>query len=613
MSYKVEFAGVSLSEYCTVLNVNRSILPQRTNYSKSIPTMNGSLYTGYHYGERIISLDIFLKGETKEKYIENVRNLARVLNVENPSKLVISDEPDKYVYAVLTDSTDLTRSVSTGSATIQFICHDPVVYSDNWKTFMPNERKIITINNTGTMPANPFIDVTFKNKACFFQATDKSGKTILIGTPKEIGKATTSNSDIVVDDNCRDASHFTTLPSSLLDNDKNVNGGTFGVGFNGNGIVTLDYGTGENTWHGSAFRKSLGTDLSEFQVEIDVVFSSQGQNYEPPKPVPTPPQAPPQTGNTCLGTYKVVNCGGLWINQDPNTSRPLYAMAPGTLIYPTEISGGWVKHTHSNRWNTFTGWSSLKYLQKVSDNGRARTVSPKASVYAEEQLGIMEIYGFDKSGTKLFKAELSDTNQYFESVEPRMFISNTEVLKDEVLNKTARKDTDGNAQASGAVGRWNDLTGKIIIRREKNSKGEFLWNFTVNKYENGKLIETLQTTNSLISSNYPKGNLSYLGFYIAGHDTKEVVSIMAITNVKVKKINYSTDATIKNNLTLFEPEDHLQVDFASGEVLLNGINIATEIDIGSIFFNTPVGESEIIIRSDDTEMIGCCGIREKFL
>ena len=54
MSYKVEFAGIDLSNYCTILNVNRSILPSRTNLSKSIPTMNGSYYTGFHYGERTL-------------------------------------------------------------------------------------------------------------------------------------------------------------------------------------------------------------------------------------------------------------------------------------------------------------------------------------------------------------------------------------------------------------------------------------------------------------------------------------------------------------------------------------------------------------------------------
>ena len=400
MSYKVEFAGIDLSNYCTILNVNRSILPSRTNLSKSIPTMNGSYYTGFHYGERTITLDIFLKGNSKEEYIQNVRKLANVLNVENPSKLIISDEPDKYVYAVLDGDTNLEKILNTGSTTINFICHNPIIYSDKWNTFTPGNKGIITVENNGTIQANPLIDVIFRKKACFFQATNRKGETVLIGSPKEIGKATTAISDIIVEDNCTDASTFTTLTPSLLDTGRVVNGGSFGVGFNGNGIVTLNYGSGSDSWHGSAFRKSLGSNVDEFEVTVDVVFSSQGKNYEPPTPIPTPPEAPPETGNTCLGTYKVVNCGGLWINGTPDTSQPLYAMSPGTLIYPTEIRGNWAKHTHSNKWNTFTGWSSLKYLQKISDNGKSLAREAREEEFAENELGLLEVYGFDNSGAK---------------------------------------------------------------------------------------------------------------------------------------------------------------------------------------------------------------------
>lgn len=115
-------------------------------------------------------------------------------------------------------------------------------------------------------------------KACFFQATNREGETVLIGTPKQVGKTTTAQSDIVVNDNCQDAS------TSLLDSDKKVDGGMFGVGFNGNGIVTTNFGAG------SAFRKSLGKNVSEFEVEIDFTFSSQGKNYVPPAPQPPTPQ-----------------------------------------------------------------------------------------------------------------------------------------------------------------------------------------------------------------------------------------------------------------------------------------------------------------------------------
>lgn len=292
-------------------------------------------------------------------------------------------------------------------------------------------------------------------------------------------------------------------------------------------------------------------------------------------------------------------------------------MSPGTYIYPTEIKNGWAKHTHSNKWNTFTGWSSMKYLQKVSNTRKSgvatASIETKASEYAENQLGVLGIYGFDASGARLFKTEIADNSEWFEQVEPKIYISTTKVLEETAINKTVRKDGSGNNQASGAVGKWNDCTGKLVVRREKNTKGEYLWNFKLCKYVNGKLTETLQTTNSLVSSKYPKTDLNYLGFYIGGYGDKDVVSVIAVTNVKVIKLNLLADATINNNLTLFEPGDHLQIDFEGGEVTLNGVSIASEIDIASLFFNVPVGQSELIVLSDDDTMTACCGVREKFI
>ena len=92
MSYQVRFAGNDLHNYCKILEVKRDILPQRENFSKEVPTMWGSLYTGYHYAERIITLSIAIVSISKEDYMNKVRALADVLDVANPSRLYISDE-----------------------------------------------------------------------------------------------------------------------------------------------------------------------------------------------------------------------------------------------------------------------------------------------------------------------------------------------------------------------------------------------------------------------------------------------------------------------------------------------------------------------------------------
>lgn len=596
----------NLNDYCNITNVSKSILPQRTNKSKEIPSANGSYYLGYKYGERIIKVDIYIDSKDKDDYTQRVRDLSYILNVEEPKKMKINDDEGKYVFAVLNGSTDLEKKIRAGKTTLDFVCYDPTIYSDKWNCFTPNERGIITLQNDSNYKTYQNIGVTFKNKACFFQATNKRGETVLVGVPKQVGQATNAESDIVIDDNCQSKSTFTSISDSLFPSQYDTNG-TYEVGLNGNGIICNNYGNGED-WHGCAFRRNLGTDVDEFEVEIDVVMSSQGENYQVPPPQPLPPQAPPNTTGNCLGTYKVVNCGGLWINRTPSTAEPIYAMAPGDIVYPEEVQGIWMKHTFKNRLGqTYTGWSSSKYLQKISDNGRARG-SHFEDDYAERQLGNMMIRGYDRSGTVLFENWIYDASMYFECNEPSIWIGTKKVLSEEA---TGTRQPDGGA--SGAIGRFNDFNGKFIIKREKNEAGRYLWSATVNKIEGGKIVASIGTDNVLCDSNFPTGQLNYIGVFIGQWKDYTPMSVMAVTNIKVRKLNFKTDEEVVGNVTLFNPGDDLQIDFSSGEVTINGVNYIERVDIGSNFFETPPGESQVIVRSDDEEMIVSSSIQERYI
>ena len=595
-----------LNDYCNITNVSKSILPQRTNKSKEIPSANGSYYLGYKYGERIIKVDIYIDSKNKDDYTQRVRNLSYILNVEEPKKMKINDDEGKYVFAVLNGGTDLEKVIRAGKTTLEFICYDPTIYSDKWSCFTPNERGIITLQNDSNYKTYQNIGVTFKNKACFFQATNKRGETVLVGVPKQVGQATNSESDIILDDNCQSKSTFTSISKALFPSQYEIDG-TYEVGLNGNGIICNNYGGGEN-WHGCGFRRNLGTDVDEFEVEVDVVMSSQGENYQIPGQEPLPPEAPPNGSGQCLGTYKVVNCGGLWINREPNTSNPIYAMAPGDLVYPEEVQGIWMKHTFkSKQGQTYTGWSSSKYLQKVSDNGRTRD-SHFEDDYAERQLGNMMIRGYDRSGTVLFENWIYDASMYFECNEPSVWIGTKKILFEEA-NGTRRPD----GEASGAIGRFNDFNGKFIIRREKNEAGRYLWSATVNKIEGGKIVASIGTENVLCDASFPTGQLNYIGVFIGQWKDYTPMSVMALTNIRVKKLNFKSDEDIVGNVTLFNPGDDLQIDFSSGEVTINGINYIERVDIGSNFFETPPGESQIIVRSDDEEMVVSSSIQERYI
>ena len=637
MAYEVTYAGVNLNDYCKVLNIKKSVLPPRENFSKAIPTMMGSYFTGFKYGEREITIEVGIVAISREDLAQKIRALANVLDVKNPSKLEISDEPNLYYYAVLDGDTNFEKKFNTTQFELKFKCHNPIAYSKTWKTFQPNGN-IFTIENDGTTDTSCIVDVDFEKEACFFQCTNPIGATVLIGQPKDATKPVKPVTDVLVNDDCTDSTSYIDLPESLLDM-KRKTGGAFGVGYNGTGLVCNNYGSDvENNWVGTAFKKSIGQNVEEFEVEIDVAFSSQGKNYYIP-PAPTKPPVPP-SGNhggadyKNYGTYKVVNCGGLWINREQNTKHPLHAMEPGALVYPYEFSKNkkWAKHKHKTRWGTYDGWSYMRYLKKISNKGRTgayAVVTPKTfgansfgEEFAEYQVGLMEIYGFDANGAKLFKIQISDTNEFYEYVEPQVFIGNKLVLDDGKNCPSPRKvdvkDDNGKVTGkreveSGVYGDWNDLIGKVTVRREKNSKGQYFWSASVSKYKDGKLIRTMSTSNSLSNSSYPNGALNYLGFYIGKYDKKNPVDLVAIDNIKVRQLNMKMDSKLETNPSLFKEGDHLQIDFDKGLVLLNEREFLTSLDIGSEFFTIPTGTSQMAFKSDDDEAKVLCGIQEKFL
>lgn len=634
MKYIVTFNDYKLNDYCTVLNIKRSLLPERSNFSKQIPTMNGSHFTGFKYLERTITVEVAIIANTRESYINQVSNLANILDVKRPAELIISDEPYKKYYAVLDGSTDLTKKYQTGTVELTFICHNPLATSVYWNTYQPDTDGVFSVESYGTADTYPVIDVDFKSKGCFFQLTNPKGQTVLIGAPKKATEPSYPSNDIVIDDNCDSSTTMTSIAESLLDSNRKITG-QYGVGLNGSAIICTNFGSvEEEKWSGSAFKRNLGENVSEFEVVVDVIFSSQGENYvapppapppPAPEPEPTPPSKPPVVPTppppVSLGTYKVVNCGGLWINATADISQPLYPMAPNTLIYPTEISNGWAKHTHSNKWNTFTGWSSMKYLQKVSDSGRSlknknETTTFASRKYADEQLGIIEIYGFDQNGAKLFKMEISDSSPYYEYVDPKIYIGSSLVLHDNKNTPSARKETiDDKEQevASGVFGDYNDFDGQFVVKKEKNSNGQEFWSCEIRKVSNGRLITGMTTSNQLSNGSYPKGDLNYIGVFIGKYGSNPETSVMAVKNIKVKRLNMKTDQVVNGNIEIFNPKDHMQIDFSTGLVTLNDQPILSKIDIGSEFFTIPSGSSQFIYKTDSVGATAVCGFKDRFI
>lgn len=621
----INFNNTDLSQFCKILNISDMVLPPRINNSKSVPIQNGSYYTGYKYGERVIDVEILIHGSTKEKLKENIEKLANILNTKTPVKMITSRHPDRYVYAVIDGDTNLdVANRLNKTTTISFLCNDPVIYSNKYNTFEPNSRGVFTIENDTNIDTYPYVSATFNNDSMFAQITNFDGETVLIGRPPEMLEPVLPYPS-TTDENMENPGAIRSLSDSLLPSG-HVGGGAwtlvpgYGGGMTASGCT--NYGSGSG-WHGASGRNGVQfPDMQEFELNFEFIFSSDS-NFDPPKPEPLPPVAPPPTpenpSTTCLGTYKVNDRAGLNVREQANTSsRRLVAMEYGDKIWPTEMQNNWCKVTYKNKYGnqqTHTGWCSMQYLSKVSDQ-QVRSTNRFDENSVEAECGTLQFYGFDKNGGKLFDFRIMDTSEYFENATPILWIDGKQILAEDAIAgrpiNTQSKGENGEWEhvASGAVGRFNNAHMRLILQRVKNPSGTYSYTASINKYRDwGTITESLSTSNAVISGNME--DLSYVGFYVGALKNFPAKKHMCLENLTIK--NLKTNNNVDVNIPIFRKGDNLQVDFQRGSVTCNGIDYLGYTDIGSNFFNVPQGVSQMICRSEDSNMDVLIGTRDTFL
>lgn len=319
-------------------------------------------------------------------------------------------------------------------------------------------------------------------------------------------------------------------------------------------------------------------------------------------------------------THRVkTNGSGLNMRTGRGTNYKILLSIPnGTHLNVTDISGGWGKTSYGGR----TGYICASYLAPLAyrnlavkpNNFAVRQVSDNTET-ADNKLGVIELYGFDINGQKLFKMALKDTNEWYEYTQPEVQIGNNIVLKDSDSVPAPRtkvdKDDKGNEvtvnDLSGKFGKWNEFYGNIKVRR-KTIGNKHQWYCEVNKIKDNKVITSIKTS-ELISDSYPKGSLNHLVLYMGAYKDKEPVS-MTLTHVSVNQLNTVAPEV---NQKIFKNGDVLVIDCSSNMVYLNSEPYMQHLDIGSQFFELNSGNSDIRIFSDDDGIYSDVTLSERWL
>lgn len=241
-------------------------------------------------------------------------------------------------------------------------------------------------------------------------------------------------------------------------------------------------------------------------------------------------------------------------------------------------------------------------------------------LYADDKTGIVELYGFDENGSKLFKFGMYDDNKYYEYTYPLAEIGNRTVLKDNTKVPPPKHLTVTNASGdtttvkvtnymSGKIGDWNEFYGDWNISRKKVD-GNYIWEVSVTKIKDG-VATKIQKEVNIKYNDLPTGKLAYVAIYIGTTGELSNSSAMDFTHIVVDEINPQADE--EENIKYFKQGDILDIDFASGHAYINHEDRTDLIDVGSVFFEIETGTNNIKVVSDDNEVSVSAVIKEKWL
>lgn len=220
-----------------------------------LPKRPGAVVSSYRIPERILDVEITMKGTSGDDLRKRIDELNGVLhsgNKEVPIEFV--DELDRTYFGKLDAvETDLEKS-NVFKATLSFLCSDPYKYGPEQTLGLED---VSTIKNEGTAESEPIIEMTAREKTTFAMVSlgaDEQSEYNLIGTPVDVDEKVVNEKDVLFDE----------LGDSLLEWRDISTQGSFDS--DSNGIFVDSYGTGDK-WHGPTAEREVEP-TQDFEIEF---------------------------------------------------------------------------------------------------------------------------------------------------------------------------------------------------------------------------------------------------------------------------------------------------------------------------------------------------------
>lgn len=373
--YFIKYNDVDLSDMIRVRTVESTVLPPRQNNSINIWERQGSIYNGFKYGEREITVS-FLVRAMPEDYIDTygdvylfmdrrLSDLKTIFNVDEPKPLYLGIE-NKYIYAVPEGDFKMDElRYDCYECEVTFVCYDPMYYSTEIFTYDNSaDKNTIDVYNGGNTIAYPIINIGLNTDNLGFVQLENitNGNKLLIGKVPSTEKPTTvSAGDVVLYDAMEDTSGWA-FGTNYIDSGRD-NSGTMTLTSSGAGLMLGSVGSGNNTWKGASALKELNQPLSDFLVAIRVSLDSSGTNGDPNKPMSSN-----NAGTVTSGTkeeYYQVTASALNVRTGPGTKYTILGcLKKGDKVYPKKIEKNWAQIDYKGK----VGYCSVSYLKKYTSD-----------------------------------------------------------------------------------------------------------------------------------------------------------------------------------------------------------------------------------------------------
>ncbi|MGK0551045.1 distal tail protein Dit [Enterococcus faecalis] len=186
MSLSVLFDGHELSEYLNVsVGFDRGIGPNKSISLQKNGIMRGKDFVSTTNDDKTITMPFVMCNDLGIKR----RELAKILDVDEPKELIFGDEPDVFYYALPSDIPKLDEIHFLGKASIDWVIPDGVAHAKETKEFTAKINKDgileMTVANEGTEPVPISFDVDIHADNGYFSAVSEYG-VMEFGNIKEV-------------------------------------------------------------------------------------------------------------------------------------------------------------------------------------------------------------------------------------------------------------------------------------------------------------------------------------------------------------------------------------------------------------------------------------------